>query len=156
MKNVDEGDGFMGKFASPDGRQAVIIEDDGKVCYAYLLDGAGTICGDVWLYNRRAAPVEPEWHDPRNAPFANPASFVDQNVIFSPPATIDDITIDWGEESGASTARVFLFQRLFAILMDGAKPGWALLAGRDGPLANVLKTPPARKVANSTRKSTKP
>ena len=62
------------RFPASDGKCAVVIEDDERVGYAYLIDSRGEICGDVWLYNRCPAPAEPEWNDPGNdpsdAPFA--------------------------------------------------------------------------------------
>ena len=61
------------KFTASDGKCAIVIEDDGRVGYAYFLDSRGDICGDVWLYNRCPAPDVPEWHDPSGAPFANPS-----------------------------------------------------------------------------------
>jgi hypothetical protein len=36
-------------FSSNDGKDAVVIEDDGRVGYAYLLNSDGRICGDVPL-----------------------------------------------------------------------------------------------------------
>ncbi|WP_375157246.1 hypothetical protein [Bradyrhizobium sp. RDT46] len=77
-------DGFVAKFVSPFDESAVIIEDDGKVAYAYMLDRNGKICSDVWLYNRCPAPIEPEWHDAANLPFANPASLVNKKLSLRP------------------------------------------------------------------------
>ena len=51
MGEASESMGFLRKFVSEDGEFALMIEDDGKVGYAYLLDADGHICGDVWLYN---------------------------------------------------------------------------------------------------------
>ncbi|ABQ33968.1 MAG: hypothetical protein EKK32_21005 [Bradyrhizobiaceae bacterium] len=30
----------------------IVVEDNGRVAYAYWLDAEGAIRGDVWLYNR--------------------------------------------------------------------------------------------------------
>jgi hypothetical protein len=43
--------------------------------------------------------------------------------------------IDWSCEDGACLARIFIQKKLVAVMKDGAKPGWALLAKKDGPLA---------------------
>ena len=51
------------QFRSPDPRYSVVIEDDGRVAYAYLLHD-DEIVGDVWLYNHGPAPAEPEWRSP--------------------------------------------------------------------------------------------
>jgi hypothetical protein len=128
----------MREFVSPDGRQAVIVEDDGRVGYAYLLDANGKICSDVWLYNRCPTPEQPEWHARDNAPFANSAPFVDRDVIFLLPDSATDMTVAWEGEGDARTAAIFLGHKLFAKLMNGSKPGWARLAAKDGPLARVL------------------
>jgi hypothetical protein len=137
-EKLDKEAGFIREFASADGRKAVVVEDDGRVCYAYLLDGNGNICGDVWLYNRCPTPEEPEWHGRENAPFANPAPFVDRDAVFFVPASAADMTVEWDVESDVTTARIYLDRELFAKLMDGAKPGWARLAAKDGPLARAL------------------
>ena len=52
MGEASESTGFPRKFVSEDGEFALMIEDDGKVGYAYLLDADGQIRGDVWLYKR--------------------------------------------------------------------------------------------------------
>lgn len=138
MKNVNEGETLMGKFSSPSGRRAILVEDDGKVCYAYMLDEDDKICGDVWLYNRCQTPAEPEWHERENAPFANPASFCCQSSEFFLPGSVEDISVEWTETDDVEVARIYLFSRYFAKLVEGAKPGWSLLAAKDGPLARVL------------------
>ncbi len=43
---------------------ALLIEDDDKVCYAYLLNEE-RIVGDIWLYNNVTTPRESEWHKKR-------------------------------------------------------------------------------------------
>ena|SRR5436190_634984 len=132
---------FIVKFDSPSGQTAVIIEDDGRVGYAYMLDGDGQIRSDVWLYNRGQTPTEPEWHDPTNAPFANPAPVVDESSLFCPPDSIEDVFVEWIKADQADVAKVYLFRKYFAKLIEGAQPGWSLLAAKDGPLARVLNEP---------------
>lgn len=129
---------FAVKFSSDDGRCAVVVDDDGRVAYAYLLDAEGRICGDVWLYNRCPTPKEPEWTDRDKAPFANPEAFVDTTKEFPLPDSADDVSVAWGRHDDACEARVFIRGRLAAKLVSGAKPGWSVLARQDGPLANVL------------------
>jgi hypothetical protein len=132
-------DGFAIQFVSPFDESAVVIEDDGRVAYAYIFGRDGAICGDVWLYNRYPAPAEPEWHDPANMPFANSASFVNESSGFLLPDSARDFSVTWAEAGGALVARVFLRGGYFARLEAGAKPGWSALAARDGPLAQVLR-----------------
>ena len=38
------------RYDEPDGGRSVVLEDDGRVAYAYLLE-KDTIVSDVWLYN---------------------------------------------------------------------------------------------------------
>jgi hypothetical protein len=126
------------RFPASDGRCVIVIEDDGRVGYAYLIDSRGEICGDVWLYNRCPAPDEPEWDDPSGAPFANPSAYVGSCTAFPLPNSSADIAIDWARADGACLARIFVRKRLVAVVKSGAKPGWALLAKKDGPLAKSL------------------
>lgn len=125
-------------FPASDGKYAIVIEDDGRVGYAYLVDSGGTICGDVWLYNRCPAPDEPEWNDPGNAPFANSLAYVQSCAEFPFPNSSADIDINWDREDGACSARIFIQKKLVGVVRNGAKPGWALLAKKDGPLAKSL------------------
>lgn len=131
--------GFTAKFPSPDGKHAVVVEDDGRVGYAYLLDSKGTICGDVWLYNRSPAPEEPEWSHRQEAPLANPAFYVDACQQPSLPNSVDDISLEWRCDKGLDEAKIFIHRELAAKLVDGAKPGWSALAKRDGPLARAFE-----------------
>jgi hypothetical protein len=126
------------KYSSKEAGQSVVIEDDGRVAYAYLLDANDRICGDVWLYNRCAAPDEPEWCRPDNAPFANPASYASNCEAFHPAETGADFSVEWVSEDIGFIAKLFLRGELFAVLREGAKPGWARLAKMDGPLAKKL------------------
>ncbi|WP_312524538.1 hypothetical protein [Sphingobacterium multivorum] len=72
--------GSLTKYISNDHPEfAVLIEDDDKVCYAYLLNEE-RIVGDIWLYNSVPTPSEPEWHKRDNLPFLNPAAFVKENL----------------------------------------------------------------------------
>jgi len=128
--------GFVAQFVSTDGRWAVVVEDDDRVGYAYLLNADDQISGDVWLYNRCAAPQQPEWPDRDKAPFANPASFVGEGLPL--PSSADDMSVEWDAQASICTARIFIQRKLAGVVMDGAKPGWAALARKDGPLAKVL------------------
>lgn len=116
-----------------------MIEDDGRVGYAYLLDSHGRICGDVWLYNRVGAPKEPEWSDRDKAPFTNPEAYVEADSGFSPPTTPGDFSVEWAESSAIPEASIFIRRQLAAKLVAGARPRWSALAKKDGPLAKVLE-----------------
>jgi hypothetical protein len=117
---------------------SVVLEDDGRVAYAYLRNADGRIVGDVWLFNRIEAPATPEWTTPEKAPFANPADYVRHDDELQ----VDDISaleINWERSRDGSVQAIILFNGTrFAVLTEGAKPGRSILAARDGPLAKVL------------------
>jgi hypothetical protein len=138
MGNISEPTGFVRQIFSENCKRSVLIEDNGRVGYAYLLDADGQICGDVWLYNRCRAPTEPELVDREKAPFANPAPYVNTDE-FSLPTSASEFSIEWERQGDHCIASVFLRLKLIAKLGDGTKPGWAALAGRDGLLAKVLR-----------------
>lgn len=117
----------------------VMFEDDGRVAYAYLLAPDGKFVADVWLYNRGKPPLEPEWHDRSLMPFANPADYVEEDGRFMIPTKPSDISVDWdASDPSGLTARIHVHGELFAMLRPGSKPGWSLLAVRNGPLALKL------------------
>jgi hypothetical protein len=87
---------------------SVEVEDDGRVCYAYLLSVEGQIVGDVWLYNRCDAPAEPEWTDSEKAPFANPRGFSGP-IDFPLPRDETDIVVRWSrDEEGGALAELLI------------------------------------------------
>ncbi len=113
---------------------AVYIEDDDKVCYAYLWKEK-KIVGDIWLYNSAPTPSEPEWHQKENLPFLNAAEFVNENLEPFNAWSPVEVTWDFGEET---VANIFLSERLIAKLTVGSCPGWSSLVTKDGPLALKL------------------
>jgi hypothetical protein len=116
---------------------SAVFEDDGRVAYAYLLDG-DEIVADVWLYNCVAAPEQPEWRDPSKAPFLNPRGFASTEQ-FPPVADESEVAFSWSHETEGQTAlRLFIRGDYHARLVHGSKPGWCKLAARNGPLASVL------------------
>jgi len=121
-----------------DSRYAVVLENDGKVVYAYLRD-AGNIVADVWIHNVGEAPERPEWDDLVNAPFANPREYCrsHQPPLVGDPA--DDLTLEWIYAEGNVVAvLVSIRGATVARLEPGSTPGWSRFAKKDGPLARVL------------------
>lgn len=117
---------------------SAVFEDDGRVAYAYLLDG-DEIVADVWLYNNAATPEEPEWRDPSAMPFLNPRGFASSEQ-FTPAADESEVEFKWSRDAeGEPVLRVFIRGDYHAMLVPGSKPGWCKLAARDGPLASVLR-----------------
>ena len=118
---------------SPDGHFSLILDDDGRTGYAYLVNDSGDITADCWLYNRGVAPTQGEWNSPEKMPFANPAEYIDPKFRsgFILPNGEGDVSVGWLKEG----AELFVEGRLFARLVSGSKPGWSRLAVKDGPLA---------------------
>jgi hypothetical protein len=115
----------------------VVVEDDERVAYGYLLKGE-KIISDVWLYNRGSAPVDPEWTDPDGAPFRNPVGYVDPAIVV-PANSVAEVTFRWTTRNGLRNVDIFLRGTLLGRLEEGSRPGWAALARVDGPLARVLQ-----------------
>ena len=117
---------------------SIVFEDNGRVAYAYLLDNFDNIVGDVWLYNRCTTPLEPEWKNPDKMPFANSSEYV-KNEHFDPVKNTEDVSVRWKYDDDKVQAKIYIHDRLFAILTEGSKPGKSLLANKNGPLAKVLE-----------------
>lgn len=139
MSNTSAGSGaeddgtFYVVRCSPDERYSVVVDDDGRVAYAYLRDGE-QIVADVWLYNRCETPQTPTWADRSKHPFVNPASFARENDL-GPLTSEQQVRIEWGD----GAADIYLHGRLWATFRSGDKPGSCVLATRNGPLAKVLE-----------------
>ena len=100
------------RYTSPDGKSSLVLDDDGKTGYAYLVNVDGEITADCWLYNRGPAPTESEWNSPENMPFANPVEYVEPKFQdgFAPPSGEGDVSVGWLEDG----AEIFIEGRLFA------------------------------------------
>jgi hypothetical protein len=128
--------GSLTKYVSNDRPEfAVYIEDDDKVCYAYLWKEGENIIAHVWLYNVAPTPSEPELQIEENHPFLNSAEFVKENLEPFDSSSPVEFTWDFGEEI---VAKIFLGSRLIAKLTDGSRPGWSSLVTKDGPLAQKM------------------
>jgi hypothetical protein len=111
----------------------VMLEDDGRVAYAYL-KGDGAIVADVWLYNVAATPCDEDaWRDPTQLPFLNPRRYCRSNPM---PRITDQSRISCA--MGFEFVEVSIDGELIARLEPGRKPGWSKLAAIEGPLALPL------------------
>jgi hypothetical protein len=113
--------------------RAVILDDDGRVAYAYLAVGE-TMIADVWLYNVLETPEAVDWKDKTQMPFLNPRKFCTAERV-SRISEHSVIRCDWS----ADRVDIFIDERWMARLMPGSTPGWSRLAGRAGPLAKPLE-----------------
>jgi len=116
---------------------SVVFEDDGRVAYAYLFEGE-KIIADVWLYNHGQAPSEPEWLDFSKAPFKNSAEFA-ARTSFQPVTDRKEVAIvlKKTDQQKLDAAEVYIRGKLHGVIKPGIKPGWSLLAIKDGPVAKV-------------------
>jgi hypothetical protein len=134
--------GFLSEFADARTGCSIVIEDDGRVAYAYMLDSEAGIVADIWLYNRWAAPEEPEWDHRPTTPILNPKEYVRTDLEFELPDSGAEFTVDW-QLQGPSDPKAIIYLRneKWAMLTPGSKPGCCCLASKDGPLARILPTP---------------
>jgi hypothetical protein len=130
---------YFDQLFSSNASHSVIIEDDGKVAYAYLLL-RDKIVGDVWLYNQSATPLITDWSRKENMPFLNSAEFLKNSDEFEPIAGHQELNINWiyFDNSTLAAVEIFIRDRLIAILKPSEKPGWSTLVKKDGPLAKVI------------------
>jgi hypothetical protein len=136
----DDQAGYFRSYACPGSDFVVVVEDDERVAYAYVLD-EDEIVGDVWLYNRHPAPAEIDRSASSGMAPLNHASCVAADRQLSPPlGPHEDCEVVWTmtEQGGVETAAIVIRGRLYARLAPGAKPGWCIAAAEDGPLARVL------------------
>ena len=128
------------RFEAPGSDRAVVLEDDGRVAYAYLLDG-GAIVADVWLYNVAEAPEQRPWRDrsqPPEMPFLNPREYCSVEAV----RRLSDqsvVVCTWSAD-GVSVA---VDGQELARLVRRSKPGWSRQAVRGGPLARPLSEAPS-------------
>lgn len=130
---------FFHSYPGPDARFELVVEDNGRVAYAYLVSNKN-IVGDVWLYNSTKAPEAPEWTDKAKLPFMNPASFSSQVIDFRPLQSPGRIKVSWRtDQVGDPGVKIFIDEVLHATLAVGEKPGCCRFARKSGPLAKTLQ-----------------
>jgi hypothetical protein len=120
------------RFDEPGGIRSVVLEDDGRVAYGYLLEGDIMVC-DVWLYNVGQDPVTVDWRDKSAMPFQNPAKYCGGEVQGRLEAD-SRVDCSWSENG----VTILLNGMAFAYMEKGSKPGWSRAARVDGPLARCL------------------
>lgn len=122
------------------GPWTVVLEDNGRVGYAYLLKD-GQICADVWLYNAMPANANPEWERPdaeELMPFANASEYVHDGPH---PSIGPDLpwSVNWDGLAGTDGVLVTIAGELWAQLVPGEARGRSRLVRSDGPLGKVLR-----------------
>lgn len=116
---------------------AVVLEDDGRVAYAYLLKDERVV-SDVWLYNVELDPEETDWEDRDAMPFLNPREYCRRPRTTYRLDDDADIRCEFVKVNRRREANVYVRGVHVARLRVGAKPGWSANAKCEGPLANPL------------------
>jgi hypothetical protein len=135
----DEESGVFASSTSDDPRYSAVFEDDGDVAYGYMVIDK-KIVSDVWLYNTADTPATPPWRDgPEGLPFRNPIDLADSGR-FEPVSDDDDVSFLWiyGPDQVPVAVEFWLRGKLHAQVTTDSKPGWCVLATKDGPLARKL------------------
>ncbi len=113
---------FLAEHRHPETGCALVIDDDGRVAWAYLHAPEGDIIGDVWLYNRLPTPALADWSNPLLAPFLNAASHA-RALDQPPPTDATELEVDWTVDGELLLADVHLRGVLLARLSPGCSPG---------------------------------
>ena len=133
-------DYFEQFFSENSDQFSVIIENDGRACYGYLLRDK-QIVGDIWLYNQDKTPDQTDWSKREQLPFLNPEEYAKGPGDTITILTENDVHVQWlfaDDTGGLDQVEVYIRGELSAILKENSKPGWSSNAKKDGPLANVL------------------
>jgi len=123
-------------FCGQNQNYSLIIEDDGRVAYGYLLF-CEEIIGDLWLYNQDKTPTVSDWSDSDSMPFLNPQEFVLRNVV--PILSEDDLKISWKEiKDEEFEVLIYIHGELIGSIEPEATPGFSNVVIKDGPLAKKM------------------
>lgn len=128
---------FTNKFDPVDCPYSVVIEDDGRVAYGYLLQD-DKIVSDVWLYNCDEARTQSDWNNSAQLPFVNAPDYVDAKlqIRFHDESAI---RVQWHSHSGGEPhVAIYYDETLVAKIYPSFRPGRCRAAAKDGPLAKPL------------------
>ena len=120
------------RFDAPDRDRFVVLEDDGRTAYAYLL-AKGDVVSSVWLYNVVDAPILVDWGLDAKLPLLNPRAYCNPAASVRIRST-SQVECTWF----ASGVEIAIDGLLWACLKQGAAPGWSRGAALAGPLAKPL------------------
>lgn len=120
------------RFDASDGGRIVIVEDDGRAAYAYLL-ARGVVVSSVWLYNVVEAPILVDWSVNAKSPLLNPRAYCNPATSVRIRST-SQVECAWF----ASGVEISIDGLLWACLKQGSAPGWSRGAAVAGPLAKPL------------------
>jgi hypothetical protein len=117
---------------------SVIIEDDGRVAYAYLMN-SNAIIGDVWLYNQLETPMDNSWQDEdQQPPYLNSVEYTDNLLKVENGDVLEQVDVKWNIYGSVIEVLLEFRNGLKAKLCSGSRPGWTNNAKKEGPLAAVF------------------
>ncbi len=119
---------------------SMIIEDTGKVTYAYLLEDTN-IVSDLWLRNNWPTPELIDWKDRVSMPFMNPLEYINSEKPIGVINSKSNISIKWNifeDPLIKVQAIIYIDEILIGVLRYGVRPGWSSLVKKDGPLAKKI------------------
>jgi len=126
-------------FSSQCNEYSVVVEDNGMVCYAYLLS-KNVVIGDVWLYNQSEAPSSTEWKK-EGMPFLNSLEYIKEWTKIFPISKSEEVIVEWvfsDSHCSLNQVKIIIRNQHTATIRPGSKPGWSLNVKKSGPLAKVL------------------
>lgn len=122
----------------------LIINDDGRTCYAYLHQPDYIVVGDVWLYNRFVATGQSGLTVPkRGEAIPIEVEFIDESVDLTELAKNNITAVFSDENSERIEARIFSNDTLAAIICEGSCPGWTITVKKTCPWGIRLDEYPA-------------
>ncbi len=124
-------------FCDFDNSYSIIIEDDGRVAYAYLLKDEDIIA-DVWLYNHELAPAVANWEE-SDVPFINATIFIKAEAYANPIQNENELDFKWALANEIIVVSIYINGILIACLKPGDFPGFSTMVVKDGPLAKVYE-----------------
>jgi hypothetical protein len=126
------------QYFSPNPDYSVLVEDDGRVAYGYIVRNRKLI-NRVWLYNRAQTPEKGEWAHKELMPFMNPRAYI-RDEEFIPPESTQDISVEWTmkPDGEPEEATILIRSVVMARITPEERVGRSRLAKKNNPLARVL------------------
>jgi hypothetical protein len=102
----------------------VIIEDNGVVAYAYLVEKT-KIVSDVWLYNSGKTPLEIDFSNREFMPFQNPIAYTENRKRVLDSKILDEVQVFWEIDKSEKVVELHFHNGLRVKLESGTYPGWS-------------------------------
>lgn len=116
---------------------SIIIEDNGLVCYAYLLIGE-QIVSDVWLYNSGFQNANIKFKNENNSTLYNPIEYTENKFSITNVKFLDDVVPDITITNEEVSAILNFKNGLQIKLKSDFFPGWSNNVRKDSPYALLL------------------